>query len=391
MFNFTFNKKERTAKLLKDMSEGRIGDSFQFPSFAKNDKKIALKVLALNKVDGLKLKWFSSELQKDEELIAIALRKSPEMLLGLSKAFQIKHVSLIGETIDKLTDTKCFQSIDKSLLENEIIAQKILLSFGSYIRFMSDTIKDNTKLVQLACKSSPEALLSASARLKEDFETVKIAIHHYPESIRYADRRYRKDYGFGGKILREGNGMSLQYVSPELKKDPSTVRSAMSQNVRALEFADEKLKKDIYYYRNIFLFSPYEMDMFFNKELKDDQKCLFEFEKWLRQVSPHHQEQWLSFIKSMDIDEIAMQLADDGKWKDNSHILFFKRAVQWVTSNLTDDSLTKALNHLDLRAKNLINLITEEQSRRNIYKLVQINEGKETKTKSRKRKQGLPS
>eukprot|EP00634_Sargassococcus_sp_CCMP2135_P009684 CAMPEP_0198652162 /NCGR_PEP_ID=MMETSP1467-20131203/6188_1 /TAXON_ID=1462469 /ORGANISM="unid. sp., Strain CCMP2135" /LENGTH=68 /DNA_ID=CAMNT_0044388067 /DNA_START=37 /DNA_END=243 /DNA_ORIENTATION=- len=41
------------------------------------------------------------------------------------------------------------------------------------------------------------------------------------------------------------NGLSLQFVSDSLKRDPRVVFRAMIQNGEALQYADESLKRDV--------------------------------------------------------------------------------------------------------------------------------------------------
>lgn len=368
------NYKKKADKLVDDMKNNRIGDMFQFPSWAKHDKRLALRILKLDNVDGMKLKWFSEDLQRNVQLLSLALEKQPDMLLGIPKKTQ-KELSLnvIKNAVKEVTSTKYLQTLDKEILNNKEIAKEILTRFGVYIRFFNDDIKDDKALVTLACQTSPEAFLSASNRLKNDPETVYMAVKAYTENIKFANERFRVDYGFGGDVCEYGNGMVLKHVDDRLKSDPSVIRRAMKNNPLALQYATDDIRRDVRFFKDIFLKHPQQMDRFFKNFLNDDISCLNDFQNWLTKLSIKRQDLLVNMITKMDNAwKSSEELQALGRYPDDA-LDISKRSLSWLITSLNDENLNSIIVRRVITTTTIIEAINQEKHNRLILHIQKTN------------------
>jgi hypothetical protein len=179
------------------------------------------EILALQGViDGLELGRLLArddcpiELQKDKEVVLVAVKKSGSAL---------RHAS-------------------KELKGDREIVLEAVKQDGLALQFASEELKNNKEVILVAVKER-YVLQFASEELRGDKEIILAATKQNAHALQYASEELKGDKKIVLEAVRQ-HGYALQYASEELKGDKKIVLEAVKQNRYALQYASEELKGD---------------------------------------------------------------------------------------------------------------------------------------------------
>ncbi len=205
----------------------------------KADRQV---VLAAVKNHGMALKNVAENLKSEIDIVRIALEENGNALKYVSKALQ-KNKSLVLKIFDdNITSydslsVHTLAYIDKSLLEDFEIIQKVLSYDGRYLKEIPVNERYNKVLLNIAMKNTAHALMYVSRGLRDDREFIMKAMGYHPEALIYASERLQRDkelrnifFSFEGS-----NSYSLVVDEVERKNFPKAWKTyGVDETIKAL-------------------------------------------------------------------------------------------------------------------------------------------------------------
>jgi len=161
------------------------------------------------------------------EFAPLSFRRTPRTVLHLAKwsPSVIKHA-------------------DDSLRSDPAFGLKAIEKTGGLgLRYLSDDLRNNPKIVSQAISYAGHLIKHASKRLKNDPEMVMKALKDSVVAFKFASKRLKNDRAF---VLRAAriNGAVLHYANRRFQKDREIVIAAIKSNPMAYAMASPTLRRD---------------------------------------------------------------------------------------------------------------------------------------------------
>jgi hypothetical protein len=180
----------------------------------QNEKKIILKVVREN---GLALQFAEPKLTNDEDIVAAAVGNN-----GMSLQF-------VGNAIKEI------------LVNDKQIMISIIQNNGLTLQFACSEVKSNKETVLIAVKNDGLSLKYANDSLKEDPTIIMEAIKQNIDSFKYCHLLENEEIF---KYLFQNNYKFPSWISPKIKNNKEIMLIAVTQNGMVLEFLKDDFKKD---------------------------------------------------------------------------------------------------------------------------------------------------
>ncbi|KAG2387114.1 hypothetical protein C9374_002149 [Naegleria lovaniensis] len=177
----------------------------------RNDLELATFTIAKN---GLLLKWLSTELRNDKNLVLLAVTTNGNAFQYASRKLQHdKEIVIAAITNCRSAYNQVPQSLKKDSQVMKVLFKEI------------DYSKIDFKLAKKLC-SRKNIFAFLSDELRNDKKMVQIAAQQYASSIQFASPELKNDKDFIFHLL-QGNALILSYL-PELQKDKEFMMRAVS-------------------------------------------------------------------------------------------------------------------------------------------------------------------
>ena len=206
------NKKDKYSKLCKLIILNNKNNSY---NIIKNNIYYNIVSLAV-KQDGHALKFASSDLQNDKDIVLEAVTQN---------ALSLKHAS-----IDLKND-------------KEFILECVKYSPNCLI-YTNNNLKNDKEIVLECIKHNNKFCLeNISDNLRNDKEFILECIKYNKECLEFANDNLRNDKEFILECVKQ-NGKTLEYASTLLQNNKEVVLVAISQHKDAFQYASSDLRYD---------------------------------------------------------------------------------------------------------------------------------------------------
>lgn len=265
------------------------GLALQYGSDAlKQDSKV---VQAAIKQDGAAIQYADASVINDD-LVKLAL-PSYGLALQYGSAILTKDSATVFSAVQQ--NGAAIKYVDASIINDDLV-QLALPQYGLALQYGSAPLKNDTAIVQQALKHTGLALAYASDNIKNIPEFVKLALDKNPEAMQFASKDLKQNADFILEVIESDefaedevnqakagifkyidinlqqnndfmqqafeanpfvlkfvskemlkailaeNGMALEYVSTEMKKDKEIIDVALANNPDAAQFIDNTLQ-----------------------------------------------------------------------------------------------------------------------------------------------------
>jgi len=186
----------------------------------KADREI---VLAAVQNDGMALEYVAENLKSEIDIVSIALEEDGNAFRYVPKSLQ-KNKSLVLKIFDDNTTSyvslsvETLEYIDKSLLDDFEILQKVLSYDGRYLKKIPKDKQNNKILLNIAIKNTAHALMYLSKELRDDREFILKAMSYHPEALIYASQRLQKDKELRAIFFSFKNSDSYSLIADEVER-----------------------------------------------------------------------------------------------------------------------------------------------------------------------------
>lgn len=176
-----------------------------------------LRSTLLSKVtnDGLYLRYISSELKDDKELVVAAVKQNGHALEYASARLQN---------------------------DKQVVALAIA-QCGFALKYASSKLQDDKEIVIASVSQYGNTLEYASPRLQDDKEVVTAAVKHLGDALKYASKRFQDDKEIVIKACKQNCFVSL-YISSRLKKDRDVILANVKNNYNSFQHQTLELRSD---------------------------------------------------------------------------------------------------------------------------------------------------
>lgn len=252
------NNKELLIKAVK-YNANALND---VPDHFKDDVDV---VTAAVETQGYAIKFASDALKKDKKMALIAVRKNAEVYFELDHELKIDPAIILaaiksnGEhfaanflnnnpewALEAVKSSpKTLHKIEPTIINYSAIALAAVELNGEVLQYASAAIKGNRDIVLTAVRNFGCALEFADPKLRDDPAIVLAAIKQNPTALEYASERLKGDKTF---ILEAAKEMEFIYIlafaDKKFFKDRDFFSIAFGQDYSALQYVDPDLKKD---------------------------------------------------------------------------------------------------------------------------------------------------
>ena len=211
----------------------------------KNDKEV---VFVAVKQNGMALEYASDELKKDKEIVKAAIIAynfpEKESLTDEIKRFrEIHKSSILGSSYHS---ESVLEFVSDELKDDYEIAKCVAENDPYSFGFLGPEMRKNKELAWLAFENtdfSCDPCSCLTSEVLDDEEFVLKAVEKEPFVFKEISSRLKGNKEIALTAIK--NGVSLEYVSDELKKDRNVVLEAVRRNGHQLKYVSEKLKDDL--------------------------------------------------------------------------------------------------------------------------------------------------
>lgn len=133
----------------------------------------------------------------------------------------------------------------------EEVAVVILEEDGMLLRFVSDELKNNPRVVLTAVKENGLSLQFVTDKFKNKYRyVVKVAVKQNGLALQYVTDKIKGDLGIVHQSVKQ-NGLALQYAHPSMRtlQYSRIVETAVRQNGLALQYTSDRVKDEEYIVR----------------------------------------------------------------------------------------------------------------------------------------------
>ncbi|EFC37507.1 predicted protein [Naegleria gruberi] len=258
------------------------------PPNMKNDREILLKCASIALFD------LPYDISSDREFMNSLLISGKQLLnfLEYSALTRDFELELIGSNCNY--QYGLFGRIKE---EEELFTRIVNIDPSAFMFATSDNIRNNKQIVMNALFYEAEILGNISEELKNDRELFELAIRLHDNVLYYASMNLRNDKDLVMMSI-EYDAFSFQYASEELKNDRQVAELAITINGLNFQFASEDLRNDKEFCklatrnsyhclneylgadmkreRNLILENVKKHTSFIPDEFKDDKEIVFE-------------------------------------------------------------------------------------------------------------------
>lgn len=219
--------------------------------------------------NGLLLEYACGEAKQNKEVVLEAIRESPSALQFASPELRMR-IGNIGLGVDvwkgddrEIVLAAC--SLDGLALEyvstefqnDPAIVNMAMRTTPNAIQFASDWLKTDRATILTAVSLDGNTLEFACKELQNDKDVVMRALQESPKALQFASSTIRnlvKEFNLESSNEWRGNkkdvvlsavsknGHALQFAADELKKDHSVVTAAIQRSPDAIQFASEDIR-----------------------------------------------------------------------------------------------------------------------------------------------------
>jgi len=202
-----------------------------------NPRYIALKKVS---IDGYHLRYISSELQDDKEVVTTSVKENGWVLEYASPRLRDDK-----EVVTTAITKECWalKYASPRLRDDKELVIKSVSQCGNTLEYASPRLQDDIEVVTAAVKSFGDSLKHASKRFQDDKEMVLKACKHCNFLSLYISSRLQKDRDVIIANARNNNN-SFQHSSLELRSDKEYVLAVVKYCGEKLQYASEELKSD---------------------------------------------------------------------------------------------------------------------------------------------------
>ena len=227
--------------------------------FCKPFQSNARIVRAAVEENGNAILHASQKMQEDDDIIACALKTSPEAVFLLPKQKQPQWVPIalsyrgwllmeMPAAWKTLENVLCAVKNDglaapcaPMFRDNETVALAAVTQCGRALRFFSRRLQDDDEVVLAAIQQSGSAIQFSSARLLDAL--AEVAVAQFPYAFVHLSLKIRSNREFVLRVV-SNMGHLIAYASAEMKADRELVMAAVQNNGNALQWAADTLKAD---------------------------------------------------------------------------------------------------------------------------------------------------
>ena len=168
---------------------------------------------------GFLLEFYGSqELQRNKDLVLMALKNDPYLYRSLDMGELKKDLDVIKCVIDKKPDL--YKNLPEDIKGNIEVSSLAIDKDAHLIQFAPNLIKDNRKIIELAVKNKPSAVQWLNDKFLDREDIIKLS------------------------MVREENFANMFHASDRIKKDPDFAEWAIQKNALCWYMIDDSLKED---------------------------------------------------------------------------------------------------------------------------------------------------
>lgn len=219
----------------------------------RGDKGVVLEAIAQ---DRLALRHASEAIKADPDVVAASMRLRRNGGHLLCAAEELSAIPAVVREASHLVDasvwrTKVSRDWQKlatapaaAAADRELVMDAVQNSFGEALRYASEGLRNDRKLVLEAVRLRGTNLQYASKGLQEDVEVVRVAADQDWQALGFASEEVRSNKWLVEQVLAQSME-AFQFVSPHLCADRDLIlRCARVDGVTALRYASEDLQRD---------------------------------------------------------------------------------------------------------------------------------------------------
>ena len=204
------------------------------PAKLLDNKEFVLEVLKSIEITFPLLEFVSKTLQKDQDVIAEALKQNVENWRFIPKdVLYKKDIFLL--TLNYVSKYEFFRGMPDKLKDDKEVILEIVKRDGYDLNVASSRLKDDEEVAMVAASSNASSLFYMSNRVKKNKEIVLKALSEYndPSSgtefalSKYIPEELRDDYDVVLALVK-GSGYCLHDISERLKDNEDIVKVAIS-------------------------------------------------------------------------------------------------------------------------------------------------------------------
>ena len=239
-----------------------------------DDREVMAAAVRLG--DPLSLMWASPRLQRDYDIVKIAIVANPYSLLWACPELVQRNPDLVsmafqrgletGRPLCEMIGFKAPEPSDREMIrvfvetceraflhlpatlrdDDEVLSWAIRGAFpATALRVASRRLRSDRAIVMEAVQKCGEALRWASLELCDDSAVVLAAVEQDPRALRWASKRLRETNRELVLYAVSRDGETVQYAESIFCQDKEIMRSAVKSNGSALRFAEGGLDGDI--------------------------------------------------------------------------------------------------------------------------------------------------
>jgi hypothetical protein len=220
--NFIIFYYKKMSKLPRNCSPNKIYNNKQF-------------IMYLVDYNPHNLRYASNELQDDEEIVMLALKKSRyiDILKYVSKNLQNnKNIILFAVQINGIN----LKYASKELQNDKEIVITAIQNNLSALQYASKELQNDKKIIMIVISINVYLLQFVSEEFKNDKEIVTFAVKKSGCVLQYASHNLRNDKDFLLSFLKE-NPSLISYISDDLRNNKTFLLPLLkiNKNINAIE------------------------------------------------------------------------------------------------------------------------------------------------------------
>ncbi|EFC48245.1 predicted protein [Naegleria gruberi] len=174
-----------------------------------------------------------------------------EMSLWFCKcnAFNYAYINPLFEQDDQIKWVSTLEFFDRKYIENDI---DLLKMFPEGLKYASETLKNNKRLVLYFIKQFNFNFNHASNGLKDDIDVVELALsRRYFRALEQTSLKLERNFIL--KMIEKSEGIPMRYFpsNSEFRKDPQVVMNTSKYRIYNIDGADEELLNNFQFIKQL--------------------------------------------------------------------------------------------------------------------------------------------
>ena len=172
----------------KNISKSMIGNSGEL--LIINDKSLAIKAV---KIDGTSYTRLSNKLKQDKDILILAIKNSGSAIKYARENLQ-NDKDFEKKVKEKYGKHKLVQIYQKYSNNYDLVKQALKEPYGwSCFEYVSNELKNNREIVDLATKRNPYNIEHANTRFKNDKKLAIKLVKHFGETLDFFSNKIKSD------------------------------------------------------------------------------------------------------------------------------------------------------------------------------------------------------